>query len=135
MRLDRQYSVSVSVQPGSYSTQISLSRPVPPTTTTALPLTSIFTPPPPCNTPFIECYGSSECDGYYLPVLLDLLNGEQDGDTIQCLPEITTSYDGYVDGVHGYSPGLFCPDGMTTEASIRGAFVCCPRYVPFLYTT
>ncbi|KAI1128802.1 hypothetical protein F5Y10DRAFT_168487 [Nemania abortiva] len=109
-----QYSTSVSVEYGPDETRTSL----PP------PLTTIFSPPPECKTPFIEDCHNSECYGYYYPFLVNFLPGDRTSGTLQCLPE-TTAYSDSADAVYEYSPGLFCPGGMTTVASIGNTFICC----------
>ncbi|KAI0975237.1 hypothetical protein F4678DRAFT_320806 [Xylaria arbuscula] len=128
-----QYSASASagVTVG-YSTQISLD----PSSTTPLPtLTTIFTPPAECNTPLAltdYCSNAFECDGSYIPVLNIPISGDSSYSPIQCLPQ-TTALDDGIDGVYDYNPGLFCPDGMTTDTSIGSAFLCCPSGLSYSY--
>lgn len=131
MRLDYSYSIIRSVESGPSSTSTSSNIQASSTTTTP-PLTSIFTPPPECNTPYITFCTTGECYGYYYPLLLYYTtHGRPKYPTIQCLPETTTWYDGSVDGIYNYNPGLFCPDDMTTDTSIGGTFICCPTGLTF----
>ncbi|KAI0533709.1 hypothetical protein GGR58DRAFT_98849 [Xylaria digitata] len=115
----------------SYDTQIS-------PTQTAPPLTTTFTPPSRCRTPFViyeECYNEFECYGSYLPFLYIpvYIPVRSTGVSIQCLPQTTIYYDGFVDGAYEYDPGLFCPDGMTTDTSIGSAFLCCPSGLTYSF--
>ncbi|KAI0799130.1 hypothetical protein GGR55DRAFT_517455 [Xylaria sp. FL0064] len=124
-----QFSTSVG-----YGTQISLGSPTQITTTP--PLTTVFTPPPECKTPFAfiyNCDNDFECDGSYLPVLYNPVSGEPGSSPIQCLPQTTVIDDSFVDGVYDYNPGLFCPDGMTTETSIGTTFLCCPSGLTYSF--
>ncbi|KAI8954982.1 hypothetical protein F4801DRAFT_415870 [Xylaria longipes] len=108
--------------------QLSLSSQIP-------PLTTIFTPPSPCKTPFAfdgDCRNEFECDGSYMPFLYVSASGNQGGTSLQCYPEVTT-YNGFVDAAFDYSPGLFCPDGMTTATSIASVFLCCPSGLTYSY--
>ncbi|KAI1424495.1 hypothetical protein F5Y12DRAFT_447101 [Xylaria sp. FL1777] len=128
------YSVFVSVTVG-YATQISLGPETHPTTT-PLTLTTVFTPPPACRTPFAffdNCYNEFECDGSYFPVLYNSVTSYPGSSSIRCLPQTTIIDDSYVDGVYDYNPGLFCPDGMTTDTSIGSAFLCCPSGLTYSY--
>ncbi|KAI1313985.1 hypothetical protein F5Y03DRAFT_1336 [Xylaria venustula] len=130
-----QYSASASagVTVG-LSTQISLD----PSSTSPLPtLTTVFKQPLECNTPVAltdDCSNDFECDGSYIPVLNIPISGDSSYSTIQCLPQTTVlDDDTFVDGVYDYDPGLFCPDGMTTDTSIGSAFLCCPSGLSYSY--
>ncbi|KAI0549662.1 hypothetical protein F4679DRAFT_261464 [Xylaria curta] len=106
------------------------------TLTSIPPLTTIFTPPPECKTPFAfvgSCDNDFECNGTYMPFLYLPASENPHGTSIQCYPEITTYSDGFVDAVFDYSPGLFCPDGMTTATSIASVFLCCPSGLTYSY--
>lgn len=101
---------------------------------TAPPLTTIFTPPSQCKTPLAfvgDCQNDLECDGSFMPFLFIQNSGTPSGTLIQCYPETTTFNDGFVDAIYDYSPGVFCPNGMTTATKIADAFLCCPRFVYF----
>ncbi|KAI0456357.1 hypothetical protein F5B21DRAFT_159304 [Xylaria acuta] len=128
------YQASASASAGvSYGPQLSLSSHMP---RTIPPLTTIFTPPPECKTPFAfvgDCYNEFECDGSYMPFLSIPDSRNPGGTSIQCYPEVTTYSDGYVDAVFEYSPGLFCPDGMTTATSIASVFLCCPSGLTYSF--
>ncbi|TRX89684.1 hypothetical protein FHL15_009434 [Xylaria flabelliformis] len=107
-------SASASAGVG-YDPQLSLSSQMP---TSIPPLTTIFTPPPECKTPFAfdgSCDNDFECNGSYMPFLYLPASENPRGTSIQCYPEITTYNDGFVDAVYDYSPGLFCPDGVFTS--------------------
>ncbi|KAI1735895.1 hypothetical protein F4680DRAFT_295514 [Xylaria scruposa] len=100
------------------------------------PLTTIFTPPPECKTPLAfdgSCDNEFECNGSYMPFLYLPASDNPRGTSIQCYPEVTTYSDGFVDAVFDYSPGLFCPDGMTTATSIASVFLCCPSGLTYSY--
>ncbi|KAI0861166.1 hypothetical protein F4860DRAFT_180349 [Xylaria cubensis] len=125
-------SASASAGVG-YDPQLSLSSQTP---TSIPPLTTIFTPPPECKTPFAfdgSCKNDFECNGSYMPFLYLPASENPRGTSIQCYPEITTYNDGFVDAVFDYSPGLFCPDGMTTATSIANVFLCCPSGLTYSY--
>ncbi|KAI0405893.1 hypothetical protein F4802DRAFT_138902 [Xylaria palmicola] len=122
------FSESMSVSHG-YSTHLSLPLQGPIEMPSRPPLTTVFTAPPECKTPFVyeaECYNPTECDGEYLPVLFTPLPGTQGYSSIQCCPEATTYSDGYIDAIQDFDPGIFCPDWATTAASTGSVFVCCP---------
>ncbi|KAI8628941.1 hypothetical protein F5Y19DRAFT_102560 [Xylariaceae sp. FL1651] len=98
-------------------------------TTQELALTTVFTPPSVCTTPFIDLDGcptrTQICLGTYLPFLrLSASNSPEH--TVQCVPELTTFYDGYVDGIYEYTPGLYCPGGMAIAYAVPGSVICCP---------
>ena len=122
-------SVSVSAGQGVGS-QITLgSQTETQQTTTLPPLTTIFTPPTACETPFAwidSCYDPIHCDAFYLPFLYNKSAGSS---LVVCLPQTTVFSDGFVDGQYEYSPGLHCPKGMTTATSIGNQYLCCPRSV------
>ncbi|KAI0439862.1 hypothetical protein F4803DRAFT_22563 [Xylaria telfairii] len=106
------------------------------TPTAAPPLTTIFTPPPQCKTPLAfvgDCQNDLECNGSFMPFLFIQNSKTPSGTLIQCYPETTTFNDGYVDAVFDYSPGIFCPNGMTTATSTAGAFLCCPSGLTYSY--
>ncbi|RWA07369.1 hypothetical protein EKO27_g7731 [Xylaria grammica] len=48
------------------------------------------------------------------------------GAHIQCLPSFATEDDFNESPIFTYSPGLFCPSGMTTGTSVSGTAICCP---------
>ncbi|KAI0422847.1 hypothetical protein F5X98DRAFT_369647 [Xylaria grammica] len=93
-------------------------------------LTTVFTPPSECSTPLMflaDCVNQSECYGSFMPLLYIVFQGNAASlKSIQCLPRTTVFSDGYTDGVYDYDPGLYCPDGMTTDTSIGSVFLCCP---------
>ncbi|KAI0096127.1 hypothetical protein GGR51DRAFT_51056 [Nemania sp. FL0031] len=117
-----QYYTSESTESASDETQIGFGIQALSTTITPA-LTTTFTPPPECNTPFIYDNFDTTYYAYYPPLLISSFRGNRDPSTFQCLPE-TTSADG-PDGVYKYNPGLFCPEGMTTGTSIGNIFICC----------
>ncbi|KAI0509137.1 hypothetical protein F5B22DRAFT_618601 [Xylaria bambusicola] len=118
-------SVSVSVGVGSQITLGSQAQP-PEWTTTTDPLTTVFTAPPVCQTPFAwlnDCYGKYHCDAQYLPFLYTDSPGSP---PVVCLPQTTIFSDGFTDGQYDYNPGIYCPNGLTTATSIGNQFLCCP---------
>ncbi|KAI3320938.1 hypothetical protein HD806DRAFT_504049 [Xylariaceae sp. AK1471] len=82
-------------------------------------LTTVFTPPQQCSTPFVGQYTSNF--GYILPYQ------EYAASSVQCLPEIVTDSLKNIYGVSIYSPGLFCPLYYTTAAidTTPGGVICC----------
>ncbi|KAI1330014.1 hypothetical protein F5Y16DRAFT_416607 [Xylariaceae sp. FL0255] len=83
-------------------------------------LTTTFTPPPECLMPVLfGCVNSTICGGATFAGLQvhSALDGESSGEptTIACLP---STY-GDDEAVYIYSPGIYCPSGMTT-ANIDG---------------
>ncbi|KAI1801418.1 hypothetical protein F4811DRAFT_574109 [Daldinia bambusicola] len=97
-------------------------------TTSSYPLTTVFIPPSDCTSLLLNtCFGTTECvlDMWYEY----LCTGNSDG-SAQAQVSWISCYPNYRDenAVITYSPGLFCPRGMTTAASaISPAGVwCCP---------
>ncbi|KAI0448339.1 hypothetical protein F5B21DRAFT_497848 [Xylaria acuta] len=91
-------------------------------------LTTVFTPPTGCVTPFITVpdVGCDDitCSALFMPSLeIDSATG---GAHLQCLPSFATDTDFNESPIFAYSPGLFCPSGMTTATSISGTAICCP---------
>ncbi|KAI1361186.1 hypothetical protein F5Y08DRAFT_27281 [Xylaria arbuscula] len=128
-------SVSVSVGAGQgVGSQITLgSQTETEQTTTAPPLTTTFTPPSACETPLAvldECYDDFHCDAVYVPFLY---TKSADSPPVTCLPQTTVYSDGFVDGQFEYSPGLYCPKGMTTATSIANQYLCCPSGLTYSF--
>ncbi|KAI0415596.1 hypothetical protein F5X98DRAFT_376529 [Xylaria grammica] len=97
-------------------------------TSQKLDLTTVFTPPTECATPFITIPDAGcddiTCFALFMPSLeIDSATG---GAHIQCLPSFATEDDFNESPIFTYSPGLFCPYGMTTGTSVSGTAICCP---------
>ncbi|KAI1175599.1 hypothetical protein F4777DRAFT_323662 [Nemania sp. FL0916] len=92
-------------------------------------LTTIFTPPPECNTPL--AIGDDNFDviilAAYLPFIQLPIPWDQNSnpELWQCLPETTTDSEGAAEAVYEYDPGQFCPEGMTTATSMGTYHYCC----------
>ncbi|KAI1320594.1 hypothetical protein F5Y16DRAFT_389754 [Xylariaceae sp. FL0255] len=84
------------------------------------PLTTHFTPPPQCATPYFE--------GDNFALLLPRLQLSGSKSTIQCLPNSSENPVQY-GNILTYSPGWYCPEGWTTAGMLEGldsASACCP---------
>ncbi|KAI0197848.1 hypothetical protein F4808DRAFT_437797 [Astrocystis sublimbata] len=100
----------------------------PTSTSQNLDLTTVFTPPTECATPFITIPDAGcddiTCFALFMPSLeIDSATG---GAHIKCLPSFATDDDFNESPIFTYSPGLFCPSGMTTGTSVSGTAICCP---------
>ncbi|KAI8629425.1 hypothetical protein F5Y19DRAFT_475412 [Xylariaceae sp. FL1651] len=102
-----------------------------------LPLTTTFTPPSECTSWYIdECTGT-DCYAEAFPTSTGIYGSNRFGDETSyvCFPDVTLSTGSFANGeviytleVYNYSPGLYCPVGMTTATSVPlldGVF-CCP---------
>ncbi|KAI3317687.1 hypothetical protein HD806DRAFT_550218, partial [Xylariaceae sp. AK1471] len=92
-------------------------------------LTTVFTPPPECTIPVIEGNECNNEDQLCLASFVDsfeLITGARQGMRVQCMPTFTTDMYGNVYPITFYSPGIFCPAGMTTAAIDEfGTTYCC----------
>ncbi|KAI8633259.1 hypothetical protein F5Y19DRAFT_490449 [Xylariaceae sp. FL1651] len=86
------------------------------TKTQNLALTTVFTPPTECITPFITTpdAGCDEitCFALFMPSLV--IDSTTGAAHLQCLPSFATDSDLKRSSIFVYSPGLFCPSDMTT---------------------
>jgi hypothetical protein len=108
-------------------------------------LTTTFTPPAECTSSYIEtCTDTDYCYGNAFPTGGSFCGAYGPGTNYDfreaCYPEVTLTTDiasaygsfseyTYWAEVYSYSPGLYCPKGMTTATSmplLDGIF-CCPR--------
>ncbi|KAI0440068.1 hypothetical protein F4803DRAFT_528885 [Xylaria telfairii] len=98
-------------------------------TTRGRALTTVFTPPTECITPFITIpdAGCDDITCYALFMPSWEIDSATGGAHLQCLPSFSTDADFNESPIFTYSPGLFCPSGMTTATSISGTALCCPR--------
>ncbi|KAJ8133122.1 hypothetical protein O1611_g502 [Lasiodiplodia mahajangana] len=97
-------------------------------TTPGWALTTVFTAPTECVTPFITVPGVGcddvTCYALFMPSLeIDSATG---GAHIQCLPSFSTDSDFNMSPIFSYSPGIFCPSGMSRASSVPGTAICCP---------
>ncbi|KAI3331973.1 hypothetical protein HD806DRAFT_176005 [Xylariaceae sp. AK1471] len=106
-------------------------------------LTTTFTPPPECTSLYIETCNDTDCYGNAFPTGTGICagSGGQNNETsYACYPEVTLSTGRFANGeviytleVYTYSPGVYCPYGMTTATSVPlldGIF-CCPSGMRF----
>ncbi|KAI1813793.1 hypothetical protein GGS20DRAFT_451935 [Poronia punctata] len=100
------------------------------TTSPFPPLTTVFTPPLLCKNIFVEeCYGGEYCDGYVY-FGQDICAGR-----FYCASTSPSVFEGLYGietskvEVNTYSPGLYCPGGMTTAMTdeVADMVACCPR--------
>ncbi|KAI0506649.1 hypothetical protein F5B22DRAFT_622762 [Xylaria bambusicola] len=105
-------------------------------------LTTTFTPPPQCTNWFIDECSSTNCYVKAFPTGTGICGtDESDSKTsYACYPEVTKSTRQFANGegtytleADTYSPGFYCPLGMTTASSVAlldGVF-CCPIGMDF----
>jgi hypothetical protein len=114
------------------------------------PLTSVFTPAPSCSSLYLSVCHKDACSAYigaesYLYQDRNLISSAPE--TLSCYPEapvMTTAVQSSPRGVFTgfeflnptYSPGLFCPHGMTIATILESidAAYCCYRYVRYPYS-
>lgn len=102
-------------------------------------LTTTFTPPPECTSWYIdECTDTTNCYVKAFPTGTGICGGDGSDSmtSYACYPKLTQSTEEFANGqevftleVVTYSPGLYCPLGMSTATSVPlldGVF-CCPR--------
>lgn len=102
-------------------------------------LTTAFTPPPACTNWYVSGCTDTDCYVEAFPTGRGICDGDGGTDattSYACYPKVTLSTAQYANGeaiytleVATYSPGLYCPLGMTTASSVPlldGVF-CCPR--------
>ncbi|RYC63307.1 hypothetical protein CHU98_g2904 [Xylaria longipes] len=107
-------------------------------TTTYPILTTTFTPLPECSSWYLDYCTERYCTATAFPRGYQLcgIYPSYIKNSIACYPELSTSFDSvdsintfiYVDDARTYSPGIYCPFGMSTAQSvpfINGVF-CCP---------
>ncbi|KAI0099144.1 hypothetical protein GGR51DRAFT_402126 [Nemania sp. FL0031] len=110
-------------------------------TSTFAELTTTFTPPPECTSWYIDECTDTNCYAEAFPTGTGLCGGGLDVTTsYACYPKVTLSTETVANGefirtseVATYSPGLYCPRGMSTATSIPlldGVF-CCPSGLTF----
>ncbi|KAI0447305.1 hypothetical protein F4803DRAFT_365035 [Xylaria telfairii] len=84
-------------------------------TTSFPPLTAVFTPAPECTTPYVYFCSEHGCMASIARV----------PDMRACFPSTTTNIYTEEYPVLTYSPGLFCPHGMTVASSHSNTVYCC----------
>ncbi|KAI8952080.1 hypothetical protein F4801DRAFT_240124 [Xylaria longipes] len=107
-------------------------------TTTYPILTTTFTPLPECSSWYLDYCTERYCTATAFPRGYQLcgIYPSYIKNSIACYPELSTSFDSvdsintlmYVDDARTYSPGIYCPFGMSTAQSVpfvNGVF-CCP---------
>ncbi|KAJ8126222.1 hypothetical protein O1611_g7416 [Lasiodiplodia mahajangana] len=110
-------------------------------TSTFAELTTTFTPPPECTSWYIDECTDTNCYAEAFPTGTGLCGDGSDATTsYACYPKVTSSTETVANGefiriseVATYSPGLYCPLGMSTATSIPlldGVF-CCPSGLTF----
>ncbi|KAH8159899.1 hypothetical protein CIB48_g8348 [Xylaria polymorpha] len=112
-------------------------------TSTFPALTTTFTPPPECTSWYIdECTDTTDCFVQAFPTGTGICgsNGSDRKTSYACYPKVSRSTMEFANGqgiytleIATYSPGLYCPLGMSTATSVPlldGVF-CCPSGMRF----
>ncbi|KAI0448576.1 hypothetical protein F5B21DRAFT_521620 [Xylaria acuta] len=111
-------------------------------TSTFPPLTTTFTPPPECTSWYIDECTDTDCFVQAFPTGTGICgsNGSDAMISYACYPKVTESTMEFANGqgiytleIATYSPGLYCPLGMSTATSVPlldGVF-CCPSGMRF----